>query len=103
MDSKKKAKDAYWLAICADARKLLGIIWYMLKKGFQWECIQPIPEVIETVKKVVTKKIKLFQSKLKRYCQIWERLSGQCEEVFEVIHFTSNNPRLLLKTLVNSI
>ncbi|MFX1293472.1 MAG: hypothetical protein ACFFD2_01245 [Promethearchaeota archaeon] len=76
MRSKKEAKDSYWVAICAGARRLLGIIWYMLKKGFQWGRIQPDPEVLETVKKIVTKKIKLFQSKLERYQQIWEMLSG---------------------------
>ncbi|MHA1377668.1 MAG: transposase, partial [Candidatus Helarchaeota archaeon] len=30
-------KDSYWRAICAAARKLLVIIWYMLKRNQEWK------------------------------------------------------------------
>jgi len=101
--SKQKEKDSYWLAVCAGARRLLTIIWHMLKKNFQWKNLKPTPEILAVMKKAVTRKVKLFQSKLKRYTQIKEMLSGQCEEIFESVHFNHNDPKILLKALLNSV
>lgn len=103
MRTKKEEKDSYWLAICAGARKLLVIIWHVLKKGFQWGRIKPDPEILKTIEKVVTKKIKRFRSKLKRYRQTWEMLSGQCNELFEGVQPIEKNPKYLLQTLLNSV
>ncbi|MFX1296607.1 MAG: IS110 family transposase [Promethearchaeota archaeon] len=103
MHQKKETKESYWLALCAGARKLLVVIWHMLKKKFQWGHIAPDPEVLQTIKKVVTKKIKLFRCKLNKYQQTWEMLSGRSNEVFESIPIFENNPKILLQTLLNSV
>lgn len=103
MLAKKEAKSSYWLAICAGARKLLAIIWHMLKKGFIWGNVRLTPKVLETMKTAVSMKLKLFQSKLNRYSKIWEMLSGQSEEAFENVAIMSNSPQKLLKTLLSSV
>jgi len=84
MRAKKEQRDSYWLALCAGARKLLVIIWHMLKKEFEWGKINPDIEVLEPVKRTISQKIKLFQSKLKRYQKIEEMLSGRCENLLKV-------------------
>ena len=101
--SKKDKKDSYWLAICAGARKLLVLIWHMLKKGFGWDQIKPAPEMIKKIKKAVENKIKLFESRLKKYKQTREILSRKSEEIFEGIQSFGNDPRIFLKTLINSV
>jgi hypothetical protein len=103
MRSKKKEKDSYWLAICAGARKLLVLIWYVLKKQFEWGISTVSPEVIEPIKQTLTEKIKLFQSRVNRYQRIWEMLSGDCRDVFERIQGPQQSPKVLLKALLNSV
>ena len=47
-------KDAYWLAICAGARKLLSIIWIMLTCQKKWKPITlSDSEFISQVKKKI--------------------------------------------------
>jgi len=103
MRSKKKEKDSYWLALCAGARKLLVLIWYILKKQYEWGTSSPSPELIVPIKQALTEKIKLFQSKVNRYQRIWEMLSGDCKKVFERIQGPQQSPKVLLKTLLNSV
>ncbi|MHA1381667.1 MAG: IS110 family transposase [Candidatus Helarchaeota archaeon] len=100
--SKKEQKDSYWLALCAGARKLLVLIWHMLKKGFRWNQIKPEPEIINKIQKAVNSKIKLFEGRLHKYKQTQEILSSKCEEIFENVQLIGNNPRMFLKTLINS-
>jgi transposase len=103
MRSKKKEKDSYWLALCAGARKLLVLIWYILKKQYEWGTSSPSPELITPIKQALTEKIKLFQSKVNRYQRIWEMLSGDCKKVFERIQGPQQSPKVLLKALLNSV
>jgi transposase len=35
--AKYEQTQKYWLAICAGARKLLTILWYLLRRGEQWK------------------------------------------------------------------
>ena len=99
----KKKKDSYYLAICAGARKLLSIIWYMLKKGFEWNKFQITPEIKEKFKAVILSKIKNFETKAIKYTRVLEILSGKSEEIFNEVSNLTTNPENLFKTLINSV
>ncbi|MBD3226871.1 MAG: transposase [Candidatus Lokiarchaeota archaeon] len=65
MLSKKNQKDNYWLAICAGARKLLSIIWYMLKNNLAWGKFKLNNEIRKALEGSIMRKIELFTNKSK--------------------------------------
>ena len=103
MLEKKKSTDSYWKAICAGARKLLVMIWHMLKKGMTWNKPKLTKELTAKLEKVLLRKVKLFENKTEKYRKAWEKLSSKSNEAFESVIIIQNNPRMLLKTLINSV
>ena len=100
---KKESMDSYWKAICAGARKLLVMIWHMLKKGITWTRPKLTKELTAKLEKVLLRKVTLFENKTKKYRKAWEKLSSKSTEAFETIIIIQNDPRMLLKTLINSV
>ena len=102
MLSKKSEKDSYWLAICAGARKLLSIIYYMLKKGFAWNNFKIDNDIRKKLESVITNKLILFENKSKKYLKVLKYLSGQSEELLKEVP-DIKDPKQLLITLINSV
>ena len=100
MRTKKEVKDNYWLAICAGARKLLVIIWYMLKNNTTWGHVKTPPEVRTKLGEIVKKKIKVFESKTNRYEKILERLNIDLDLLIEGMDVIDVDPGYLLHKLL---
>jgi len=60
----KTHRSAYWLVICAGARKLLVYIYHILKNQCLWKFMEVPEEVVEKVVKYIKKKTKDFQKKV---------------------------------------
>jgi transposase len=103
MQSKKKQKDNYWLAICAGARKLLSIIWYMLKNNLAWGKFKLSNDIRLALEGSIMDKIKLFESKSKKYRKVLDRLSGKYDNLLEDLPKMDYTADYLLKTLLNSV
>ncbi|MHA1231344.1 MAG: transposase [Candidatus Helarchaeota archaeon] len=99
----RERTDNYWKAICAGARKLLTIIWYMLKRNEYWGNFKIDDEIKEKLKEIFQHKIQLFQSKIGRYRKIMRRLNYGCDELLEGLNKIELNQRAAFKILVNSV
>ena len=100
---KREIMDSYWKAVCAAARKLLVMIWHVLKKNLTWKNPRLTEELKKKIQSVILRKIKLFENKTQKYQKAWEKLSGQSDEVLEIASCMRQDPRMLLKVLVNSV
>jgi transposase len=96
-------RDSFWRAICAAARKLLVIIWYMLKRNQQWRW-RNIPEAVLTqLQTKIHRKIKGFESKIRKYRKSSEMLTQEMNDILESSQYRGQNPKTLLKVLLRAI
>ncbi|MHA1380306.1 MAG: hypothetical protein ACTSRG_18200, partial [Candidatus Helarchaeota archaeon] len=74
-------KDSYWRAICAAARKLLVIIWFMLKRNQEWKWkIQGKTELSKLQTKL-QRKIRGFERQIEKYQKTSEMLAQDISEI----------------------
>ena len=99
----KERTDNYWKAICAGARKLLTIIWYMLKRSEYWGNFKIDSEMKEKLTEIFQHKIQLFKSKIRIYRKIMRRLNYSCDELLGGLNKMEVNQRTAFKILVNSV
>ena len=99
----KKRSDSYWKAICAGARKLLSIIWYLLKRKEEWGKFNLDSEMKKQILEIINKKIRKFEGKIKKYREIQDVLSGACDEVILKLSSTIINSKSTFKMILSSV
>lgn len=95
--------DSFWRAICAGARKLLTIIWYMLKRNQEWKWQGVEDTVLDELHSKVKRKIKGFQSMIRKYEKTSEMLTRNMNDVLDQSLYRGQNPKILLKILLSSV
>jgi len=96
-------RDAFWRAICAAARKLLIIIWYMLNRNQPWQWQAVSEEVLKQLHARIQRKIRGFQSKIRKYQKTQEMLVQGMNQIMESSLYRGQNPKILLKVLLRSV
>lgn len=71
---KYEPTDAYWLAICAGARKMLCVIWILLKTIVNGLHL-PMNRKLCSINRLIVRKIKAHHSGIRRLEQTQEKLS----------------------------
>jgi hypothetical protein len=101
--NKYQEKSAYWLAICAGARKLANLIWYLLQRQ---ECWRPptfaVKKVFQLLQKRLDHKITLHKRAVVRYEATQTRLSGKLLEQLDQLATGHKLPYHLLDDLLRS-
>jgi hypothetical protein len=99
---KKEEKDAYWLALCAAARKLLVTIWYMWTGGKPWTPQRNVTTLETSVKRVVDAKIAMLKRSVQRYEKVREKLALDTTEALRVADPGGLSPKRLVLALLES-
>lgn len=95
--------DSYWRAVCAAARKLLVIIWFMLKRNQEWKCNIEDESVLNKLQVKIQQKIKGFEKKIEKFKKTNEMLTQEISKIMESSLYRGENPKLLLKFLLSSV
>ena len=96
-------QDSYWRAICAASRKLLVIIWFMLKRNQEWKWEITDKSVLKKMQTKIEQKIKRFKGKIEKYQKASEMLNQEIDQVLENSLYRGENPKKLLKVLLSSV
>lgn len=101
--AKYEATKKYWLAICAGARKLLTILWYLFHREEEW-CPPMVkdPEVLQVLQAKIQQKIKAHERKLNRYATLQRRLTGILTDQLAALHAPARDPRELIRNLLKA-
>jgi len=103
IQAKYKQTQKYWLAICAGARKLLTILWYLLQRGHQWNPpTETDPKVLKTLQTKIQEKIQAHERQITRYDRIQERLTKNLMGQLSNITIPERDARELLKRLLKA-
>lgn len=101
MKAKYERDGNYWGTICAGARKLLVVIWYMLSAGTTWQPPKLTdPDMLEQIQKVIRSKIRTFDRQLRRYEKLETKITQEIDSLMNVSEYRGTDPRELLKVLV---
>lgn len=103
MKSKKEANSTYWLALCAGARKLLSIIWHLLKSGSNWKPQTASKKILQKVKIIARKKQKALENRLQKFQKINERLTREETSIINEMVESMSMPDQILKVLMQSV
>ena len=100
---KYQEKDAYWLAICAGARKLVCLIWYLLQRQERW-CPPTIAakKAYQILQKRLDNKINLHNRVVARYEATQTRLVGKLMEQLDQLASGHKLPYHVLDDLLRS-
>jgi hypothetical protein len=100
---KYQETQKYWLAICAGARKLLTILWYMLQREQQWK--PPTitdPKILKTLETKIQRKIQNHERQIRRYEQIQNRLTKRLTGQITPLTIPARDARELLRELLKA-
>ena len=100
---KTKKQDSFWSAICAGARKLLTIIWYMLKRNEEWKWKGLEKISLKMIQTKIDRKIKGFQRMITRYEKTNEMLTRNVNNILDNSTYRGQDPKILLKILLSSV
>jgi len=100
---KKEEKDAYWLALCAAARKLLVTIWYMWTGGKPWALKKSAATLETSVKRVVDAKIAMLERSVQRYEKVRDKLALDATEALRATDPGGLSPKRLVLALLESV
>ncbi|MHA1380676.1 MAG: IS110 family transposase [Candidatus Helarchaeota archaeon] len=103
MKSKHVSKKTYWLAICAGARKILIVVWHLLKYNEKWTPQVSNRDILEKTKKIAAKKIKTLENRLKKYKKVNERLTRESSSILSAMEVDFRPPKELLAALLQSV
>jgi len=103
MKAKKEGKGTYWLSLCAGARKLLTIIWYLLKSGSQWAVRTATKKIIQKVKVIARRKQKLLEGRLQKFKSLNEKLTREENTIINEMVQSMSMPDQILKVLLESV
>jgi len=96
MKVKHVSKDTYWLAICAGARKILTVIWHLLKSNKKWTPQGSSQEILKKTTMLVAKKLKLLENRIKKYKKVSERLTLKSSSILSAMEENFVPPKELL-------
>jgi len=96
-------QDSFWRAICAAARKLLVIIWFMLKQNQEWHWQVTDETVLQQLHAKIQRKVKGFQHMIGKYQRTQELLTQEINQVLEASLYRGQDPKILLKVLLSSV
>jgi len=99
----KPKHDIFRRAICAAARKLLTIRWYLLKRNQEWHWQVTEESVLHQLERKIQQKIKGFQHMITKYQKTQEMLHQEMNELLDISLYRGQNPQLLLKVLLDSV
>jgi len=100
---KYETTKKYWLAICAGARKLLTILWYLLSRGQEW-CPprEKDPEVLRELEAKIQRKIQANERMITRYEALQHKLAEALTGQLEAIPVPGRDARELLRGLLKT-
>lgn len=98
----KSKKDSFWRAICAAARKLLTIIWYMLTQNQEFKRNDNNSDLQDIIQNKIQKKIQGFEKLVDKYRKIYGILDTNISTIFNSILYKGKNPKILLEILLKS-
>jgi transposase len=96
-------QDPFRRAICAGARKLLTIIWFLLKRNQEWRWQLTDESVLQQLKTKIQRKITGFQHMITKYQKTQEMLDQEMNTLLDLSLYRGQNPKLLLKALLGSV
>ena len=96
-------KGTYWLALCAGARKLLTIIWYLLKSGSQWKVQTAPKKIIQKIKILAIRKQKLLENRLQKFEKINKKLTREENTIIDEMVQSMSTLNQVLKVLLQSV
>jgi hypothetical protein len=102
IQTKYEATQKYWLAICAGARKLLTILWYLLRRGQEWEVSRPLgkePALVNELQAKIQRKIQKHECMLTRYEVLKRRLPQVLTGQLAALPVPTRAPNDLLRAL----
>ena len=101
---KYEAKGAYWLAICAGARKLLSILWILLKYDRSW---QPPsledPALLQILHQKIAVKIRTHERTIARYEKTQAKLTQLVQHHLDLSQYDGQDPKELLQLLLHAV
>nr|MDO8117944.1 IS110 family transposase [Candidatus Sigynarchaeota archaeon] len=100
---KKEEKDAYWLALCAAARKLLVMIWYMWMGGKPWTPRKSATSLEVSVKRVINSKLAMLDRSVRRYEKVRDKLARDTTEALRAADPGGLSPKRLVLALLESV
>lgn len=89
-------KSAYWLVLCAGARKLLIYIYHILKNQCPWKFMEVSEEIIEKTVKYIKKKTKAFQKRVLQLEHAKNLLSKETTKIISGLNVPELSPKYLL-------
>jgi len=103
MRSKYNSKIAYWLAFCAGARKLLTVIWHLLKTNQYWTHQTNSQDILTQTRKIIAKKIKTLENRIKKFKKVNERLTRESSSIISTMEESYKPPKQLIMALLQSV
>lgn len=101
--AKYESTKKYWLAICAGARKLLTILWYLLRRGQEWRFpTEKDPMVLKELEAKIQRKIQANKRMITRYEALQHKLAQVLTGQLEAIPVSARDPRELLRGLLKT-
>jgi transposase len=94
----------YWLAICAGARKLLEIMWHLLKKQERWDSGVNTKDMVDHLTAMVKQMQMVFERRSRRLAKLLVRLQNEGEEVIaEALATEKRLPGLIIKAYLQTV
>jgi len=103
MKSKYTSKGTYWLALCAGARKLLTVIWHLLKTSQNWTPQTNSQDILTQTRKIIIKKIKILNNRINKFKAVNERLTRESSSILSSIEENYKPPKELILALLQSV
>jgi hypothetical protein len=100
---KKEEKDVYWLALCAAARKLLVMVWYMWTGGKPWAPRKSDSSLEVSVKRVIDGKLAMLDRSVHRYEKVRDKLARDTTEALRAADPGGLSPKRLVLALLESV
>ena len=94
-------KSAYWLSLCAGARKLLIYIYYILKDQCSWKLLRVPEDLVQKVKNYIIKKVKSFQKRMEQYEHLKESIPETMDLLISGIPVPDISPKYLIRQILN--
>ncbi|MFX1537145.1 MAG: hypothetical protein ACFFDI_23285 [Promethearchaeota archaeon] len=93
--AKYQQTGQYWLAICAGARKILTVLWYLLQKNDSWKLIQ-------TPQTKIQRKIHTHIRQIERCEKLQQRLTARLGQQLAPVLMPIQDPNHLLRELLKA-
>jgi transposase len=94
----------FYTAICAGARKLLEIIWHLLKQHETWNPAVNNADMLAHLTDMIKHKQKTFESRSRRLKKLLTKLHAEGQDLLrQLLEKKQRMPRLMLKALLQTV